>query len=108
MLYGTVPLVAAALLVTERPIEWSGAFVGALLYNVIGGMAIATFLWQFVLHSLPATISGLNSLIVPVVGVLAAWWQLGEQPSGAEAFGIVLILVGLALLTSAGRSARIP
>ncbi len=108
MLYGSVPLVVVALLVPERPIEWSGAFLGALLYNIVGGMAIATFLWQYILQRLPATISGLNSLIVPVVGVLAAWLQLGEQPSAAEAVGIVLILVGLALLSSAGRSAQIP
>lgn len=108
MLFGTVPLVAAALLVPERPIEWSGAFVGALLYNIIGGMAIATFLWQYILQRLPATISGLNSLIVPVVGVLAAWLQLGERPSLSEGAGMALILAGLALLSSGGRRARLP
>ena len=30
MLYGIVPLVVAALLVPERPIEWTGAFIAAL------------------------------------------------------------------------------
>jgi drug/metabolite transporter (DMT)-like permease len=103
MLYGTVPLIAAALVITERPIEWNAPFVGALLYNIVGGMAIATLLWQYILQRLPATISGLNSLIVPVVGVLAAWLQLGERPSAAEGLGIVLILAGLGLLSLARR-----
>lgn len=106
MLYGTAPLAAAALLVTEPPIQWNGEFVGALLYNIVGGMAIATFLWQYILQHLPATISGLNSLIVPVVGVLAAWLQLGERPSLAEGAGMVLILAGLGLLTSAQRTTQ--
>jgi drug/metabolite transporter (DMT)-like permease len=103
MLFGSVPLVAAAALVPERPIEWTAPFVGALLYNIVGGMAIATLLWQYILQRLPATISGLSSLIVPVVGVLAAWLQLGERPSPSEAAGMALILAGLALLSSARR-----
>ena len=99
MLYGTVPLVALGLLVPERPIEWDGSFVGALAYNALGGMAIATLLWLYILQRLPATISSLSSLIVPIVGVIAAWLQLGEQPSLAEGAGMVLILAGLGLLT---------
>lgn len=103
MLFGTVPLAVAAALVPERPIEWTAPFVGALLYNIVGGMAIATLLWQYILQRLPATISGLSSLVVPVVGVLSAWLQLGERPSPSEAAGMILILAGLALLSSARR-----
>ena len=105
MLYGTVPLIGIALLVPERPIEWGGHFIGALVYNAVGGMAIATLLWLYILQRLPATISSLSSLIVPIVGVLAAWLQLGEQPSLAEGIGMVLILAGLGLLTLPQRGA---
>jgi drug/metabolite transporter (DMT)-like permease len=98
MLYGCLPLIAAAWLVPERPIEWSSTFVAALSFNAIGGMAIATLLWLYILYRLPATISSLSSLIVPIVGVLAAWIQLGEQPSLAEGAGMILILAGLGLL----------
>jgi drug/metabolite transporter (DMT)-like permease len=106
MLYGAVPLVVAALLVPERPIDWSGAFFGALAFNVVGGMAVATLLWLYILHRLPATISSLSSLIVPIVGVLAAWIQLGERPSAAEGAGMLLILAGLGLLTKPRRAAQ--
>jgi drug/metabolite transporter (DMT)-like permease len=106
MVYGSVPLAAAALLVSERSIEWNGYFVGALAYNAIGGMAVATLLWLYILQRLPATISGLSSLIVPIVGVIAAWLQLGERPSLAEAAGIALILAALGMLIFNGRSGR--
>ena len=103
MAFGSLPLVAAALLVPERPIEWTAYFIGAVAYNAIGGTAIAMLLWLYILQRLPATISGLSSLIVPIVGVVAAWAQLGERPSAAEGTGIVLILAALALLALAGR-----
>lgn len=103
MVFGMIPLVVVALVVEERPIVWSGYFIGALLYNGIGGMAIATLLWLYILQKLPATISGLNALAVPIVGVFAAWLQLGERPTSAEAAGMALILAGLALLTSTQR-----
>jgi len=106
MVFGVIPLVVVALLVDERPIVWSSYFIGALIYNGIGGMAIATLLWAYILQRLPATISGLNALTVPIVGVIAAWIELGERPSVAEGWGMVLILVGLALLTTTQRQAQ--
>jgi drug/metabolite transporter (DMT)-like permease len=106
MVFGMLPLVVIALLVDERPIVWSGYFIGALIYNGVGGMAIATLLWLYILQRLPATISGLNALAVPIVGVIAAWAQLGERPSSAEGLGMLLILAGLALLTSTQRNVQ--
>jgi drug/metabolite transporter (DMT)-like permease len=98
MFYGCIPLILAALVVPERPIEWNGPFIAALSFNAVGGMAIATLLWLYILYRLPATISSLSSLIVPIVGVLCAWLQLGERPSASEGLGMLLILAGLGLL----------
>jgi drug/metabolite transporter (DMT)-like permease len=106
MVFGMIPLVIIALLIDERPIVWNGYFAAALIYNGVGGMAIATLLWLYILRSLPATISGLNALAVPIVGVIAAWIQLGERPSLAEGLGMFLILAGLALLTRTQRNAQ--
>jgi drug/metabolite transporter (DMT)-like permease len=106
MVFGMIPLVVIALLVEERAIVWNGSFVAALVYNGVGGMALATLLWLYILQRLPATISGLNALAVPMVGVIAAWIQLGERPSRAEGVGMLLILAGLALLTSTQRNVQ--
>jgi len=43
--------------------------------------------------------AGLGGLIIPVVGLLAASWQLGESPQLLEILGMVLILGALALTT---------
>jgi drug/metabolite transporter (DMT)-like permease len=106
MVFGMIPLVIVALLVAERPIVWSGYFIAALIYNGVGGMAVATLLWLYILQRLPATISGLNALAVPIVGVVAAWIHLGERPSPTEGAGMMLILGGLALLTSTQRNVQ--
>jgi drug/metabolite transporter (DMT)-like permease len=106
MLYGVIPLIAAALVVPERAIEWNAVFIGSLAYNAVGGMAIATLLWLYILYRLPATISSLNSLVVPIVGVISAWIQLGERPSAAEGLGMILILAALALLIVPQRVAQ--
>jgi drug/metabolite transporter (DMT)-like permease len=103
MLFGFIPLAAAALLVTEPPIEWSGYFIGALIFNAVGATALAMLLWLYILQRLPATLSGLSSLIVPIIGVAAAWIQLGERPNLFESIGMALILAALALLASARR-----
>jgi len=104
MAFGAIPLAVAALIVPERPIEWTGYFVGALVFNAVGCTALAMLLWLYILQRLPATISGLSSLIVPIIGVAAAWLQLGERPTFAEGLGIVLILGALGLLALAGRA----
>jgi drug/metabolite transporter (DMT)-like permease len=106
MIYGVLPLVAIGWMTDERPIEWSNYFIGALIYNAVGGMALAPLLWLYILQRLPATISGLNALAVPIVGVIAAWIQLGERPSLAEGGGMLLILSGLALWTGTQRNVQ--
>jgi drug/metabolite transporter (DMT)-like permease len=98
MLYGTIPLVIIAVLVPSRAIDWSGAFIGALAYNVIPATAISWVLWLFVLKTLPTGVAGISTLATPVIGISAAALQLGERVSGMEAAGIVCIVAALLLL----------
>lgn len=58
MLFGSIPLILAALLVPAPPITWSPAFIAALIYNVIPASAIAWLLWFYALSRLSA--SGLS------------------------------------------------
>jgi drug/metabolite transporter (DMT)-like permease len=41
----------------------------------------------------------MGTLINPVVGIVAAWLQLGEVPSTTEAIGMGLIVASLAALS---------
>jgi drug/metabolite transporter (DMT)-like permease len=76
--------------------------VAAFPYNVIVATAFAGLVWMYVLHRLPAGVAGISSLAIPVVGVLAAWIQLGERPGPLETVGIALIVAALAVLTARG------
>jgi drug/metabolite transporter (DMT)-like permease len=102
MLFALIPLAALALVVPERSIDWTPTFVAALVYNGVGGMALASLLWLYILQRLPAVLSGMSSLVVPVVGIVAAWVQLGERPGVAAGVGMVLILAGLGVLLLGG------
>ena len=110
MLYGTVPLVAIALLTPSRSIEWTGGFIAALIYNVIPATAIAWVLWLYVLQVLPTGVAGISTLAAPVIGIGAAAIQLGERVSALEGVGMGAIIAALLVLTlrglRAGRAAR--
>ena len=102
MLFGSLPLIVIALLVGNGGPEWSAPFVWALAYNVILGNALAFLLWGFALRRLSAGAAGLGTLATPVIGIAAAWLQLGERPTAGEAAGMALIIVALAMVTARG------
>lgn len=93
--FGAIPLIGLALLLPGQPIEWTPALITALIYNVIPATAIALLLWLFILQCLSAGTAGLGMLLTPVVGVIAAWIQLGERPSINEWIGMGLVVAGL-------------
>jgi drug/metabolite transporter (DMT)-like permease len=99
-LFGSIPLIIIAVFTTTEPVQWTGTFIAALLFNIIPANAITWVLWLYILHALPTGTAGLSSLAVPVVGVISAWIQLGEQPGVAEGIGMGLIVVALAILTT--------
>ncbi len=101
MLLGSIPLVLVALVVPAPPIEWTTPFIVALLYNVIPATAISWLLWMYALKRLPAGVAGMALLANPLVGVIAAWLQLGERPGSIEIAG--MLLIGLALVLIAGQ-----
>jgi drug/metabolite transporter (DMT)-like permease len=102
MFWGVLPMIALALLVPERAIVATPTFLAALAFVALPGTAFAWLLWMFALSRLRAGTAALASLATPVVGVLGAWLQLGERPSGTEWTGIALILAALALTGALG------
>lgn len=99
MLFGALTLCVVALILPSEPITMNAYFWGALAYNALFATALAWLLWLYILNRLPAGIAGLSALSVPAIGVLSAWVQLGERPSGAEATGMVLVALALCLIS---------
>ena len=95
LLFGSIPLVIAALVVPHQHVRFTTSFIIAFAYMVIPATALAWLLFLFVLSRLSASATGISSLLTPVVGVVAAWLQLGETPSTSELTGIVFILGAL-------------
>ena len=102
MVFGSVPLVIAALLTYSGGPEWTVSFWWGLMYTVVLANAVAWFLWLYALHALPAGMAGLGTLSIPIVGVVAAWIQLGEVPTLVEGIGMALIIGALAVLAAYG------
>ncbi|MDA8361659.1 MAG: DMT family transporter [Gammaproteobacteria bacterium] len=94
---GVLAVMAACL--GPLSVHWTGLFVGALLYNAIPGTTVALALWGYALHNLRPGIAGMATLVGPLIGVLAAWLQLGERPVFLEGMGMLAIFAALALVT---------
>ena len=95
MLLGSVPMLAIAFIVPAPPIQWTGYFIGAVLFNVILSGALAWLLWLYALQRLPAGVASMASMLAPVIGVMAAWIQLNEVPNTFELIGMLLIDLAL-------------
>ncbi|HTI48996.1 MAG TPA: EamA family transporter [Casimicrobiaceae bacterium] len=102
LLLGSVVLVVVALLVPAPPLEIGVPLILAVAYTALLGTGLAWLLWMYVLDKLPAGLAGLGSLVIPAIGVLAAWLQLGERPHTSELLGMTLVAAALALLAVGG------
>jgi len=99
MLLGSVPMLAIAFIVPAPPIQWTGYFMGSVLFNVFLSGALAWLLWLYALQILPAGVASMASMLAPVIGVLAAWIQLNEVPNRMELIGMVLIALSLVIIS---------
>ena len=95
MLLGSLVLIAIAAVTWSGPPVWTGTFIAALIYVVIFGNTVAWLLWLYILHVLRAGTAGLGTLLTPVIGISAAWIQLGERPSVSEGLGMIAIVSAL-------------
>jgi O-acetylserine/cysteine efflux transporter len=107
-----LPLLSLSLL-TERgdPVSIDAAGILALLYVVVLSTLVGFGAWAWLLGKHPASTVAPFTLLVPVVGIAAAWVALSEVPTGAELIGAAVVLSGLALtvgLTGPRRAREAP
>jgi drug/metabolite transporter (DMT)-like permease len=105
MLIGAVPLVLLAVVIPERPTDWSVTYIGMLTFMCVISTALCWWLWITLLDRVPAWEASLSVLGTPVVAIVSARLALGEDFSFGEVTGILLIGTGLALLSLIGWAA---
>lgn len=77
------------------PTGWPG--LAALVYTVLLGTLAGTGIWTALHSRYPAGVVAPFSLLVPVVGMAAAWAALGEVPSPVSVLGGVVVIAGVLL-----------
>jgi O-acetylserine/cysteine efflux transporter len=111
-----VPVPAACLsLVVDGPEEvgraltgLSGTAIASTLYTAIGASLIGYGIWNSLLARYPASAVVPFVLLVPVIGIAAAWIVQDEVPTALEIVGGVVMLAGVAAATISRRRATTP
>lgn len=98
MLLGSLALCLIAWLIPSKPIIWDSEFLWGLAYSVFLASSLAWLIWSQLVRSLPTSVVGLASLLVPLIAILMAWVVLNEQPSVVEGIGIAVIMAGLVIV----------
>ncbi|HEY8699407.1 MAG TPA: EamA family transporter [Arthrobacter sp.] len=109
-----VPLPLAGLsLVVDGPASVLGtlgdlqpATIFSALYTAVFASLVGYGIWNRLLASYPSSAVVPFTLLVPVVGMSAAWLALGEVPSPAELAGGGLLLGGVATAVLTGAATR--
>jgi O-acetylserine/cysteine efflux transporter len=96
-----LPVAALSLALGEGAPSIGAGGVLAVLYVVIGSTFFGFGSWAWLMRRHPASRVVPFALLVPPVGIAAAWVALGEQPNTAELAGAGIVLLGLAVATSA-------
>lgn len=66
-----------------------------LAYTVLLGTLVGSGVWVWLMRRHPAGVVAPFSMLVPVVGILAAWVVLGEAPTWLEAVGGAFVIAGV-------------
>lgn len=75
--------------------HWSPEVVGSLVFNGTVATGLAFWLMTAASKRLPALLTSIISLAVPVIGVVASAWTLLEPVTQSMLIGGVLVLAGL-------------
>lgn len=103
MLLGALALCVVAWYIPSKPIQWNTEFMLGLAYSVFLASSLAWLIWSQLVRTLPTSVIGLASLMVPLTAILMAWALLNEQPSFIEGVGIAVIMLGLFVVRPSGK-----
>ncbi|MFC6014564.1 EamA family transporter [Nocardia lasii] len=81
--------------------------LGAIVYIALLATVCGSGLWTYLMSRYPAGTVAPLSLLVPVVGIGAAWAVLDERPTPAAVLGGVIVIAGAFAATTARRAEKV-
>lgn len=97
MLLGGAPIVAGALVLEWGAVESvSAASAAGVLYNMFVCFIFCYWAWFKIVASVPVAVSGLSTLLIPIVGVFSGMLILGERPGWPEFTAMALVVGAMA------------
>ena len=102
---GGWPIVLGALLTPHN--AWLPHSLGAwtgLLFNILIVFGFCWFAWNELVRALPAQVSGISSLLVPIVGFIAGMLILNEVPHTYDYVALLAIVTAVALVLTSKRT----
>jgi drug/metabolite transporter (DMT)-like permease len=91
----SLPLIIGAFFIDDFSWQMSTRAWLAFAFVVLGAMVIAHMLWFTIARALPASVSSISTLVIPVVGVITGALWLGEHVGPPEIGALVLVISGL-------------
>ena len=99
MVLGLLVMAPVALAVHSRPIEWTPEFIVLTTLLGIVGTAGGWMAWFYVLKRLPAGVTSMTSLGIPVIAIVGSALQFGERPTPLELTGMICTGIALAIVS---------
>ncbi len=94
-----LPLLALSLVFEDwQAATLDGSGIAALAYVVVLSTFFGFGIWTWLMRQHPVARVAPFTLLVPPVGLAAAWVALGERPSASELAGAAVVLAGLAIV----------
>lgn len=84
-------------------LAWAG-----LGYTIVLGTIVGSGIWVWLMARHPAGTVAPFSMLVPVTGLLAGWWVLGQRPALLELLGGALVVGGVLWATVGSRAPTEP
>lgn len=96
---GGWPIVLGMVWVGHGPwLPSAGSAWAGLLFNVIVVFGFCWFAWNELVRALPAQVTGISSLAVPIVGFASGMLLLGEKPRPFDYVALLSIVAAVALV----------
>jgi drug/metabolite transporter (DMT)-like permease len=102
---GGWPIVVGLIAVGHGPwLPTGGAAWAGLMFNVIVVFGFCWFAWNELVRALPAQVTGISSLAVPIVGFASGMVLLGETPHVFDYVALLAIVVAVGLVLKPERT----